>query len=154
MIWRLRITIVDVCFAATLLLCGCWRADEIVETAQGPIRVYNTTKRLDPLAKTFVPAEATNIRLHYSSSFGGQSYSISCHVIRGDFDEFVRERDFSVVPYVVGKELPFLLRMYRKDDPVLCDAPDLNGGEIVNHHVEGYFWGGGGIRWPTCIFPI
>lgn len=125
-------------------LVGCWQPDEVVETPKGSIRVYHTAKGLDPLSRTFVPGGAANIRMYYRGGFGGQSYSVSCHVSQKDLDVFARKEGCTFLPRAFDddklwtKSWAHLLYIYNEDDPVLCDAPKVRDGLPVNHHFDGY----------------
>lgn len=122
------------------MLAGCWQPDEVVETPKGSIRVYHTAKGLDPLSRTFVPSGATNVRMYYRGGFGGQSYSVSCHVSPKDLDVFARKEEYAFSPRAFndGKPWTHLLYLYDENDPVLCDAPKVRDGLPVNHHFDGY----------------
>lgn len=122
---------------------GCWRPDEVIETPRGAIMVYRTARRLDPLASTFVPRGAVNVRMYYRGGFGGQSYSVSCHVSQKDLDEFARKGGYSFSPRAFDDNESWtrLLYLYDEDNPVLCDAPKVRNGLPVNHHFDGYLVG-------------
>ena len=129
---------------ACAALCeGCWRPDEVIETPRGAIMVYRTARRLDPLASTFVPRGAVNVRMYYRGGFGGQSYSVSCHVSQKDLDEFARKGGYSFSPRAFDDNESWtrLLYLYDEGNPVLCDAPKVRNGLPVNHHFDGYLVG-------------
>lgn len=137
-VWLLQMVIAVIALSSSF--GGCWDANNIIETSNGSIRIYHTSRGLDPLARTFVPSGATNIRLHYDSGFGGQSYSASCHVSMKDLNAFARKEEYSFVSRAYDDNGPWtrLLCLHRDGDPVLCDAPEVQDGLPVNHHFDGY----------------
>ena len=90
--------------------------------------------------REILPPGATNITTLYKTYFQGYSIDSRCNISKEDLMKFAAERKY------VFKEHNLLdyinhgddFRWHDKDDTLFSQFPDIENGQVVNHHPDGY----------------
>ena len=90
--------------------------------------------------REILPPGATNITTLYKTYFHGYSIDSRCSISNEDLMKFAAERKY------VFKEHNLLddvnhgdnFRWHDKDDTLFSQFPDIENGQVVNHHPDGY----------------
>jgi hypothetical protein len=110
--------------------------DELVEAYKDYAAAAAESKELGRI----VPPGATNITALYKTYFQGCSINFRCNVSKEDLERFATKRNY------VFKEHNLLdkinhgddFRWHDKDDALFSQFPDIEDGQVVNHHSDQY----------------
>ena len=86
-----------------------------------------------------VPPGATDITVVYHVYFQGYSNNFRCSVSKDDLMKFAAERkyvfkEYNLLDYGYGRDFSW----HNKDDTLFSQFPDIENGQVVNHHPDGY----------------
>ena len=110
--------------------------DKVVEVYKDYAAAAAESKELGRI----VPPGATDITAVYRVYFQGYSTNFRCNVSKEDLERFAAKRNY------VFKEHNLLdkinhgddFRWHDKDDALFSQFPDIENGQVVNHHSDGY----------------
>ena len=86
-----------------------------------------------------VPPGATNITALYRTYFQGYSTNFRCNVSKEDLERFAAKRKYTfkkynLLDYGHGRNFSW----HDKDDALFSQFPEINDGQGVEHHSDGY----------------
>lgn len=86
-----------------------------------------------------VPPGATDITVVYHVYFQGYSNNFRCSVSKEDLMKFAAKRkyvfkEYNLLDYGYGRDFSW----HDKDDTLFSQFPDIENGQVVNHHPDGY----------------
>ena len=87
-----------------------------------------------------VPPGATNITALYKTYFQGYSINFSCNVSKVDLERFASNRNYVFKEHNLLDEINHGddFRWHDKDDALFSQFPDIENGQVVDHHPDGY----------------
>ena len=90
--------------------------------------------------REIVPPGATNITAVYKTYFQGYSINFRCNVSKEDLERFSAKRNYVFKEHNLLDEINHGddFRWHDKDDALFSQFPDIENGQVVNHHSDGY----------------
>ncbi len=110
--------------------------DKLVEVYKDYAAAAAKSKELGRI----VPPEATNITALYKTYFQGYSTNFRCNVSKEDLERFAAKRNYVFEEHNLLDEINHGddFRWHDKDDVLFSRFPDIENGQVVNHHSDGY----------------
>lgn len=90
--------------------------------------------------REIVPSGATNITALYKTYFQGYSINFRCNVSKEDLERFATKRNYVFKEHNLLDEINHGddFRWHDKDDALFSQFPDIENGQVVDHHPDGY----------------
>ena len=99
---------------------------------------YSEASSVKSLRK-ILPPGATDIMAVYKTYFQGSSINLRCSISMEDLMRFAAERkyafkEYNLLDYGHGRDFGW----HDEDDALFSQFPDIENGQVVNHHPDGY----------------